>query len=1057
MRLLPVCRWLAVGIVVVSGCAVLAPGELRNPAKSAQAYGRANPVVAPLPDGTILCEAEEFQVQTPGWEAKNWGTNYYAATFANTFLSRKAYLGAPEQCDDTVATREAEVPEAGRYLALVRYEAAYRFETQFRLRIEQGGKVLLDRLYGARDNVKIWAFPWSFGHELQKEFAWRWGAVENVVWEGHDAYVDLHPGTVKLTLIAGRQQGNAARRNVDLVMLTTDEEQIKYRMANEGHLPLDGMLTQAGDVYIKLHNLPDGVKMTLNVPPGVEDSGDHIRNWTPRTLEADPGQSTDWVEVGSLLDSLCDGGQSLPQPPWPISAKPVEEGGALHYKVEFGLKAADGGVESVRTFESRSDRVEPAYDANIRYTRRIRPETEDFYTLVDYLKTHPERGTPPKRTFIFCYTFDEYRNRTDDPKHMAALSDFIGIMGLTGMMRDKPGTPVKPPIRTGYIDVRGKPPEKLEELLKRLQAEGAASIHAWPTSPPESSECELRSASKAEDIVVVSLGDEIDLASPPADDHAGFRDWLRGKGLEPSDVDPSAGESWENVMYCPQDETAEAKPELYYYSQRYLHHYGIHAQKALTDVIRRYLPNAGIGANYSPHGVRYVGEVHKWVTMFREGGMTMPWSEDYIWQLPMGTQQMNFILLDLFRAGIRGQPDAKILFYVMPHYPGNTPRSWRRQFYGDVAHGMKHIDLFAFRPLETVYSENHSNVAEIGLEVRRAFYELGLFEDVMQDGSVEPGVAALWFSETSDIWNDRRPPFDTAKRALYIAILHQQLPLDFVVEEDALAGDLKDYKVLYLTDAHVSLPASKAIADWVAQGGVLFATAGAGMFDEFNRPNEVMRELLGVEQTALEEKGEMKFIKQDMPFAEPMDTVTWLEPTGAVQMPVIAARGSIEARGADVQGTFSDGSPAITVKRTGSGQAICCAFLPGLSYFKPAIPLRPVDRGATDDAMSHFVPTEFHAGAAALIGAPASGVERPVLCSEPLVETRIIRSEHGVLIPLVNWSAGPVKGLTVTVSVDVPTADVTLASGKPVRVSTAEDGRCVFRLDLDVADALILR
>jgi len=32
-----------------------------------------------------------------------------------------------------------------------------------------------------------------------------------------------------------------------------------------------------------------------------------------------------------------------------------------------------------------------------------------------------------------------------------------------------------------------------------------------------------------------------------------------------------------------------------------------------------------------------------WVTLFREGGMTLPWSEDYAWQVPIGTQQMNFI------------------------------------------------------------------------------------------------------------------------------------------------------------------------------------------------------------------------------------------------------------------------------------------------------------------------------------------------------------------------------------------------------------------------------
>ena len=71
----------------------------------------------------------------------------------------------------------------------------------------------------------------------------------------------------------------------------------------------------------------------------------------------------------------------------------------------------------------------------------------------------------------------------------------------------------------------------------------------------------------------------------------------------------------------------------------------------------------------------YIGQTHHWISLFREGGMTMPWGEDYIWQVPVGTQQMNFLMLDMFRAGIKGKKDAKIHYYVMPHTPGNTTAS----------------------------------------------------------------------------------------------------------------------------------------------------------------------------------------------------------------------------------------------------------------------------------------------------------------------------------------------------------------------------------------------
>src|SRR4029079_1328574 len=130
--------------------------------------------------------------------------------------------------------------------------------------------------------------------------------------------------------------------------------------------------------------------------------------------------------------------------------------------------------------------------------------------------------------------------------------------------------------------------------------------------------------------------------------------------------------------------------------------------KALTEAVRASLPNALIGANYSPHHTHYyLGETFSWVTLFREHGMTMPWTEDYAWQVPVGTQQMSFISLDLFRAAIKDQPEGRMHTYVMRHGPGNTTASGRRQFYGAMGHGAKILNLFELRPVQPAYTENH--------------------------------------------------------------------------------------------------------------------------------------------------------------------------------------------------------------------------------------------------------------------------------------------------------------------------------------------------------------
>lgn len=988
--------------------------------------------VKPISDTTVIAEAEEFRVQSggatnaaKGWEPKQWGENYYAATFANTFLSRKAFLGAPEQTGDSVAEIVVTVPKAGRYLALVRYEAAHQFQTQFRLKIEQGNKTRLDRLYGARDNPKIWAF-----HEkIKPQVVWSWGAGEDVVWEGHDALLDLDAGTAKLSLIVGPQPEPAARRNVDLVMLTSDLDQVRHRIETENYLPLDGMLTQSGDLYLKLHNDPSGARVVVTVPPGIEHSPYwvHQRTWTPVKLEAGPGKSTDWVEVGSLLDSMNDG-------QWRLSATGE---GALRFALEFGVRTAAGDIRTIRRFENLTRDIELAYRADTRYEPKIQSSDEVLYDLLADLKQRPVFGIAPRRTLIYGHTFER---RPHDEKFNAAIDEFVSLIGATAMLgsdqKDVPddGGPVR-----GYIDVRDKTPEQVKAITEKLTRQHLA-----------------------EKVAVVSMGDEIGLPHPPAHDDDAFRQFLRSRNLTPRELDPAFGDDWQKIHLDSDAAAAKDEPAIYYYSRVYVNRFGIAHLKQVTDVLRRALPNAGIGANYSPHqGHPYLGEVAKWVSAFREGALTMPWSEDYAWQPPVGTQQMNSLSLDLLRCGIRDQPGAKIQFYVMAHSPGNTPNSWRRQFYADVGHGMKIVNLYEFRPVQAAYTENHVTGAEMYQAVRQGLHELGRFEDIVQDGHVMPGVAALWFSEAGDIWDNNRDPFGAAKRTLYVAIRHHQLPLDIVVEAEALAGTLARYKLLYLADQNVSRAASAAIARWVAGGGRLFATAGAGMFDEFNQPNAALRDLMGVRPALLNEPADpVRFEKQDLPFAAVVDTVRWAGPAGEARIPVIGIRARIEladnaSHRPTVTGTFSDGSPAVTQRQVGNGSATYCGFLPGLSYFKPAIPLRPVDRGATDESMSHFIPTRFDPGARALIGALAAGLDRPATCSEPLVETTLVQSPHGTLVPLVNWTGGPLEGISLTVSDAGRFKDAELASGRSIAKRSADGS--TFTFDLDVADAVILR
>ncbi|MHB9106909.1 MAG: beta-galactosidase trimerization domain-containing protein [Armatimonadota bacterium] len=1015
-------------LAVLAGLAFLTTASLAaEPAHPAQLYRAAGEPVQPAPDGQIICEAEEFKVVKPGpgaaqgWVARNWGENYYAATFANTFLSRKAFLGAPEDCDETMATINVNVKEAGRYLVLARYEAPYRFEARFSIKIEQNGKEVFNQLFGARNNVKVWAF----GERLKAEVAWPWGAVENLVWEGYlgegiNHYAELQPGLAKVSLVAGRQPGPRGKRNVDLVMLTRNEADIKLRVEQEGpHLPIDGILTQAGDVWARVTNT-GGTRVTVKHDGWQEHSPYwvHMRTWEPWTVEVEPGQTSEWIDAGGPMDSLNDG-------QWAI-------GVSGPCRIEFGVKSAAGEIETVKEYTTAGN-LKLIGLADMRYAKKVQTPEEGLAELLAYLKALPMHGKTPAETIIIGSTFgdSEFAGRVDQPaSYIAKAEEFKRMFALKGI-----------DFSEGYGSWGGMTPAQLEaECLKLPEA-------------------------VRKDIRVVSLGDEIGLPAPDGEAATdGFTAYLKAQGLTPNQVDPTAGKEWANVKYNADAGLKETSPGLYYWSQRYRHHYGIQEMKKQTDALRKHLPNARIGANFSPHHGGYVhsylGEVFQWVDCFRNDGMTLPWAEDYIWQVPVGTPQMNGINLDLFRAGIRGKPDRKILYYVMPHMPGNTPNMWRRLFYNALGHGMSIVNLFEFRPVWSAYTENHVTGNEMYGTILKTFRELGMYEDIVQSGQVRPAEVGLWFSETADIWGDNQGSFAANKRAMYKAILDRQVPLDFIVEGDALDGTLNRYKALYLTDNHVSQAASRKIADWVRNGGMLFATAGAGMFDEYNRPNTALQAILGVDVQAIVSPREshIGYIKEDLPFAQACENVT-IKQWAMERYPVFGTISRVTARnGATVIGTFDDNNPAIVQTISGKGQALYCAFLPGLSYFKPAIPMKPLDRGTSDDAMAHFIPTDFDPAVGKLINTPVATLTRPVVTSEPLVEVTVIESKAGTLITLANWSGKPIEGLTVTINIPAPMKKVETASGTPVNLVRQSDlEKRVYTLDLDVADALILR
>jgi hypothetical protein len=105
---------------------------------------------------------------------------------------------------------------------------------------------------------------------------------------------------------------------------------------------------------------------------------------------------------------------------------------------------------------------------------------------------------------------------------------------------------------------------------------------------------------------------------------------------------------------------------------------------------------------------------------------------------------------------------------------------------------------------------------------------------------------------------------------------------------------------------------------------------------------------------------------------------------------------------------------------------VLAAFMPGLSYFHPALPRRPVDRSTTDESFNHFIPTAFATSTRDELLVSATGANRivnatPTSASEQLVDMTVLVADNikpevtGTVISLVNWSDKyPMNSLVVT-------------------------------------------
>lgn len=531
--------------------------------------------------------------------------------------------------------------------------------------------------------------------------------------------------------------------------------------------------------------------------------------------------------------------------------------------------------------------------------------------------------------------------------------------------------------------------------------------------------------------IEANLGDEIQLSIelPQEKQDALFRAYLRERGFNPLDL--MSGESLARAGTLTQDEQwqlVRLLPPLHDNTRHFYESANFRYRLWHDQLARRKLaieaqhPGKRVlaGANFTPAGSGWP-DVRHWIDPFRSGALTMCWTEDWWWFIADPTPQTYGFLLDALRlAGSYHR--APIQFYVMPFH-GQTPDHFRRMNTLALAHGVKILNHFHTEDqvLTTWDYIDLMDAPPMYQAIHDVIREVGAVEHRLHSGMPQPAKVAIMLSRAADTWDTedmggagdlttaRYNVNNYERKALWLALRQAQVPVDLITDEDIPEGMLEPYRVLYVVGAEMLAKAVEPLKKWVHSGGILYATAGCGLLDEYRRPLTTLHEMYGLNGHTLTRRERQ------------IDPKVWLPKTPALDRLKVKIAGSsseeltIEAvcyrevfqtlSSATVTGRYqSDDQPGAVTSRYGQGRTICVGALAGLAFLKPAMVLPP-----------QILPTRFPSALRDFVTAPVrwSGVVPPVTASDPLVEAQYMTGPDGAIVLLINWRQQPMEDLVL--------------------------------------------
>jgi hypothetical protein len=971
----------------------------------------------------IVAEGEQFEpLDNNGWKVTHQDDSFASHTYGGMWTSNGGLLGAPADSDGSVAARKIDVPAAGQYRVWCKYQSPPYFNFTHKVEVLQGGKTVLSRVYGKLDAPRLYSFGSAYGYKPFAQLWWIWG-VDHDAAEGSQP-IALQAGPAEIRLITVKGDAPAGDPMIDFIVLTTElGDTYTGFKPYQTSSPFTREAFAASKLYMRFRNTSGApAQMNLRVAGHYQpDYGGAQGNFPAEAVQ--PGEWSSWFNTAPTMKLVHEEGA------W-LSIKDAKE-----FPVQVARDAAGKDIVGNLTVQNGEAVVIPV-DIAWNNERKVITSREHAQNLIKLAKTTWRRANGGKKPQEILY-YGQFRG--NEP-WVWELKDALGYN------TQLPGQYEKNPI-DGYFQHAHNATE-IRNYVARLSEEQKKSFR------------------------VLSFGDEIHFQDINYDDpnlQAPFTAWLKSKKLTKADL----GVEPEQAKLADQKNSAR----IGWYAKLFSDEQVFKGYREMTALAKELIgPHVETGANYSPHiPPQYYGPQNQYIDIFKANGMTMYWTEDYIFSVAQQPQMISW-MFGVQNCAVKYNKQ-KIHMYIMPHAPGQVPEFFRRSLVYAVGAGARHIDNFWIGPYEH-FTENaiawhHPEMFKV---LHESIYDSAEVEPYQLTGKPRPNRVAIVMGRATDT-NERKTEPDFTKdkflkmcenarsqgakqnichvdqQMLYFALKQAQLGVDLITEEDILDGYLKNYDTVYFAGEWVNHQIIPVLDAWVRNGGILYATAGLGHRNEFNEPYDGLLKLLGLQGASVEKN--LYHIRPylELPLADPIDTIT----LDGAQIPAIGMKQVLQpAAGTKVLGTWANGQPAVTVRELGKGKAFAVGTLAGTSFMKTGVRQVPFARGGKKMV---YNPTGYDPAATklALLGAEAKPLNREVVCSNQYVEALVLDSDRGTLLTLVNWDNEPLPGLTVSIKMPAAPKSIRSVQGqKELPGAKYENGTLTFTTDLEWADYYIL-